>query len=144
MTWLLFAASLAFSAAVLASREKTREQLAVLLLGPAVLSFIALVQVYAQATYAMWVEEDRWIEWGTAAVFRVATIGFIRRAKATEGVARVVFAGLGLVCFLAAGEEISWAQRLFFVQPPDVLLQENFQQELNLHNLFSHREVAGF
>ena len=37
-------------------------------------------------------------------------------------------------CLLIALEEISWGQRLFGYQPPDVFLTDNYQQEFNLHN----------
>jgi hypothetical protein len=34
-------------------------------------------------------------------------------------------------------EEISWAQRVFGHRPPEYFLAENYQQELNLHNIAS-------
>ena len=43
--------------------------------------------------------------------------------------------GLGLFCFLVAMEEISWGQRLLGYRAPDYFLEQNFQQELNLHNI---------
>ena len=39
-------------------------------------------------------------------------------------------------CLVVAGEEASWGQRIFAFKPPDLFLEQNFQQELNVHNLF--------
>lgn len=38
-------------------------------------------------------------------------------------------------CLFVAGEEFSWGQRLFGFYPPEFFLGNNFQQELNFHNL---------
>jgi hypothetical protein len=46
-------------------------------------------------------------------------------------------AGVGLFCFLVAMEEISWGQRVFGYRPPAYFLENNYQQELNLHNVMS-------
>ena len=43
------------------------------------------------------------------------------------------FVGLGFL--LLAGEEISWAQRIFDIETPSTLERINAQKELNLHNL---------
>jgi len=43
--------------------------------------------------------------------------------------------GLGSFCLFVAGEEISWGQRLLGFRPPALFLENNFQQESNLHNL---------
>lgn len=37
--------------------------------------------------------------------------------------------------FFAAGEEISWGQRIFNIASSDYFLEKNLQQEINLHNL---------
>jgi len=42
---------------------------------------------------------------------------------------------LTLVFFFAAGEEISWGQRLFGVESSEFFLQNNIQGETNFHNL---------
>ena len=36
-------------------------------------------------------------------------------------------------------EEISWRQRVFGHRPPEYFLAQNYQQELNVHNLASMR-----
>jgi hypothetical protein len=40
-----------------------------------------------------------------------------------------------IVFFFGAGEEISWGQRIFDIQSGEFFLQNNAQQETNLHNL---------
>jgi hypothetical protein len=42
---------------------------------------------------------------------------------------------LSAICFIAAGEEISWGQRLFAIETPEIIANLNLQNELNLHNL---------
>ena len=50
--------------------------------------------------------------------------------------------GLGLVLLVAAGEEISWGQRLFDLDTPNVLIDGNRQDELNLHNVDGLQQKA--
>ncbi len=47
----------------------------------------------------------------------------------------IFFLLLALFLFVAFGEEISWAQRIFKVETPELLKGLNYQQEINLHNL---------
>ena len=47
----------------------------------------------------------------------------------------VFFLLLGVLFFLAFGEEISWGQRFFGFQTPELLDEINAQGELNIHNL---------
>ncbi len=42
---------------------------------------------------------------------------------------------LAVLFFFAAGEEISWGQRIFNIQSGDFFLENNKQAETNLHNL---------
>lgn len=52
---------------------------------------------------------------------------------------------LGLLCFLAAGEEISWGQRILSIETPEAIAELNMQKEINLHNLaiFHGRDAEG-
>jgi len=47
---------------------------------------------------------------------------------------------LAILFFLGFGEEISWGQRIFNIQTPEVLKEINFKQETNIHNLVIFRE----
>ena len=54
------------------------------------------------------------------------------------------YSGLVLFCFVVAMEEISWGQRLLGYRPPVYFLEQNFQQESNLHNIIAtdYRKLA--
>lgn len=102
------------------------------------------------ATFRGWMQEDAWAEWATFLAFALAAWRLAARARhTTDGTPREVWAeravwlGLGLFCVFVAGEEVSWGQRLFAFRPPDVFLEKNFQQELNLHNFLKGKDVGG-
>jgi len=83
-------------------------------------------------------QEDRFLEWFTFWAFVGAGIVFARNAvidRARRGGLPWFAVGLGLFCLLVGLEEISWGQRLFGYMPPDYFLEENFQQEFNVHNI---------
>jgi len=48
---------------------------------------------------------------------------------------KLALLGFALLFFVAAGEEISWGQRIFHVETPEALKQTNVQQEITIHNL---------
>ena len=64
------------------------------------------------------------------------SVGARRQRRATRALPWFL-AGLALFCLFVAMEEISWGQRVFGHRPPDYFLAQNYQQELNLHNLAS-------
>ena len=98
----------------------------------------ALLHTYSEPLYYLAVQEDRYLEWATFWGFIVAGGIYVSSAwqqlRASRQLPWFVF-GLSLFCFLVAMEEISWGQRLLGYKPPDFFLEENFQQELNLHNV---------
>lgn len=83
--------------------------------------------------------EDGPVEWATAvALFVAAGVSAwtaFRPGGGRHWLHRATWIGLTLVCFFAAGEEISWGQRLLGVASPEFFLQHNAQRETNLHNL---------
>lgn len=86
-----------------------------------------------------WSREDGPIENATAATYFVAGLLFlsILRSRAPGGGAvrrSIPILALGVGCFVVAGEEISWGQRLFSFATPDALREINRQEEFNLHN----------
>ncbi|MBI4346382.1 MAG: hypothetical protein HY553_05980 [Elusimicrobia bacterium] len=93
------------------------------------LAFLSPERLHALA------EEDGWIEWLTFALFGAASAGFFSEARAHKGAAAWGLAGVALLCFAVAGEEISWGQRIFGFVPSEPLLSSNIQQEANFHNL---------
>jgi hypothetical protein len=48
---------------------------------------------------------------------------------------RMLFLGLALLFFVAAGEEISWGQRILGIETPALVRSRNVQKELTFHNL---------
>lgn len=87
---------------------------------------------FAPDRYYMLMQEDRIVEWGTVWLFLAAgVIGFrnsIRRRRIFDGL-------VALFCLFIAGEEFSWGQRLLGFYSPEYFLANNFQQEVNIHNL---------
>ncbi len=98
----------------------------------------ALLHNYNEPLYYLVVQEDQYLEWATFWGFIVAGGIYLSSAwqqlSANRQLPWFVF-GLAAFCFLVAMEEISWGQRLLGYRPPDFFLEENFQQELNLHNV---------
>lgn len=107
-----------------------------LLLG--LLLFFGWLQWAHPNAYYESVQEDQALEWASFWSFFVAGVTFIvaaRRQRRTTGAVPWFFVGLALFCVLVAMEEISWGQRVFGHRPPDYFLAENYQQEINLHNI---------
>ncbi len=107
-----------------------------LITGPAAVAW--LLERHAGEVYYRAIQEDHWLEWSTVWAFLaaalIAVLVAIRQRRA--GIRLPWFAcGFALFGFLVAMEEISWGQRLFEFSPPEYFLAENFQQELNLHNV---------
>ena len=103
--------------------------------------------------YKDWMQEDNWAEWATFFAFFgagfAAVVALKPELKIEEnniGRALTIGGALGFAgfCFFVAGEEISWAQRLLAFKPPDIFLEKNFQQELNVHNLLKGETLLGF
>ena len=91
-----------------------------------------LLAWHSPVRYESMLEEDRFAEWLTATLFLVAGItGLVRAVRAR----RVFDLLVAIFCIVAAGEEISWGQRLMGYTPPALFLEHNRQQELTLHNL---------
>jgi len=91
---------------------------------------------YFQFTFAA---EDRLVENGTALFLLVASLVLLSNAARLAGRgarrAAVLTSLYALLFFLAAGEEISWGQRVFNWETGDFFAEHNYQGETNLHNL---------
>jgi hypothetical protein len=92
-----------------------------------------------------WTREDGPVESATCAGFVCASVLALVAARRLLPARRpaLAAAALGVVLLVAAGEEVSWGQRLFEVDTPAVLVDGNQQDELNLHNLegLQHKAV---
>jgi hypothetical protein len=115
---------------------------------------VGLIAVYVVASYCILllgrdmvdrlIEEDSVVEWigtlgliGGAACFLWAFFLSGRPGlRAGQGIwKRLVLLALALLLFVAAGEEISWGQRLLGIATPESLHSVSTQDETNLHNL---------
>ena len=108
--------------------------------------FLALAWVVAALSYARFsprafplvTAEDGLMEWLTVGLFATAGVAGIRRAIAER---RVFDFLVALFCLFVAGEEFSWGQRLLGYTPPEFFLENNKQQEFNLHNMARPRKL---
>ena len=84
-----------------------------------------------------WTREDGPIEYAGFACFLAASaLAFVAASRIRQDRrAALAAVALGAVLFVAAGEEISWGQRLLDVETPAALVDRNRQDELNLHNI---------
>lgn len=100
----------------------------------AILSFTN--QEFYEESFAV---EDGIIEYGTALMlFISAIIMAIRLFRIGGGQSfkwKLTIIVLAILFFFAAGEEISWGQRIFGVESSAFFKDNNAQQEMNLHNL---------
>lgn len=99
-----------------------------------------LVEARWPESYYRLIPEDELVEWATfwAEILASFLHGVLAwRAWRRGGPAAAWYrAGIALFCFLVAGEEISWGQRLIGFQPSAFFLANNVQLETNAHNLF--------
>jgi hypothetical protein len=79
--------------------------------------------------------EDGPIEYAGFAGLLLTGIVLAWAAVRRRGAARALCAGVGLLFVVAAGEEVSWGQRVLDLPTPEFLIQLNDQDELNLHNV---------
>ncbi|MEI9943804.1 MAG: hypothetical protein WDN26_06230 [Chitinophagaceae bacterium] len=89
--------------------------------------------------FVIYVEEDGLVEWLTVLGLLLGCftcIGrFIKLRKQKSWWFLVVTAGLALLLFFAAGEEVSWGQRILGIKSSEYFIEHNSQGETNFHNL---------
>jgi hypothetical protein len=93
----------------------------------------------APGIYNALVREDSVLEWVQLGAYLVAAaygaFTALRLRRDGNGTAAAAFAVFALCGLLAAGEEISWGQRLFGFGTPNELKAVNNQEELNVHDV---------
>jgi hypothetical protein len=83
--------------------------------------------------------EDGFVENGSAIFLLSSSILLLTRffklfsSKSTTW--KIGIAAMALLFFFAAGEEISWGQRIFNIESSEYFLENNAQGETNLHNM---------
>jgi hypothetical protein len=119
---------------------------------PAVVYIILLVYMSISYTALMLhepyldmaIKEDNFFEnasflglFVTAVLFLLAFIKSRRpeHRASNPPLKQLSFIVLALVFIFGAGEEISWGQRIFDIETPQVLKKENVQDEINVHNM---------
>ena len=86
--------------------------------------------------YEMLTREDFVVEYLTAALFLLTgVLLFFTAAAERSSWRRGVYILGGIVLVFAAGEEISWGQRIFNFATPDFLIGVNERNEFNVHNI---------
>jgi hypothetical protein len=89
--------------------------------------------------FEKYVEEDGIVEWLTVLGLLLGTIvcvsRFLKLRKFKNWWFLFVVIDMGLLLFFAAGEEISWGQRILGIKSSEFFLEKNSQGETNLHNL---------
>ena len=87
-------------------------------------------------TFHALTREDSWVENLTAVWFLLAgLLLFITALAERSFFRRCVYILGGVAMLFAAGEEISWGQRIFGFAAPDFLMHLNESKEFNVHNI---------
>ena len=98
--------------------------------------FFSFILAADPQTFKALRREDYWVENLTAVWFLLAGILLFVTARAERSLLRrCVYILGGMAMVFAAGEEISWGQRIFGFATPDFLMPLNAQQEFNVHNI---------
>lgn len=83
--------------------------------------------------------EDGIMEWMTVALLLCLLVLCVKRAVTLRSLRPKTFFIASLVLavgfFFVIGEELSWGQRLFAVEAPDWVIENNQQGDITLHNM---------
>lgn len=103
---------------------------------------LSILLIYHTSYYDHLSKEDHLAEYLSAFFLLLSSLFFARsiylnsRIQAEKNFGLVgIFSFISIILFLAAGEEISWGQRIFDIKTPQYLLEINDQDELNFHNI---------
>jgi hypothetical protein len=95
--------------------------------------------VLGQERFLVYVQEDGFVENLTAIFLFLCSIACLYRVfeyrKMKKPLWIFTYVALTILFFFAAGEEISWGQRIFGIQSSEFFLEHNKQAETNLHNM---------
>lgn len=104
-----------------------------------------IVSLFSRDVFARLSKEDHIVETVQVAVLVLAVFWSAQIAKILfkkkDTMNAVIFLIAAIVLILVAGDEISWGQRIFHLVTPDMIANNNDQQEITIHNLTN---VAGF
>lgn len=111
-----------------------------LLIAPlALMAVMMIVGTLDSVLFHFFVDEDHPIEWLQFFAILIGSVAFataaVRAYRTGRGGLAFIYAIVAVGAFLAAGEEISWGQRLLGFATPEALEDINHQAESNLHNI---------
>jgi hypothetical protein len=90
--------------------------------------------------------EDSVLEWPQFVGFALASLFAFacawRLQKAGRPLLALAYLAFGLGCFVVAGEEIAWGQRIFGFGTPERLEEINEQDEVTIHNIDSVQHLT--
>jgi hypothetical protein len=112
----------------------------------ALMLILGVVRLWPFDMFLETVKEDHLIEWGQFGVLVLGiywTAGWAIKCWQRERGYAAALAGITIVLFFLAGEEISWGQRIFKFRTPEVLVENNYQEEANIHNLNQVKDLVG-
>jgi len=113
----------------------SRRVTGIALLAPPVGGILVAAAAENATVYRRLVREDSLLEWLSVVAWIVGLVAAVLVAGRTRGLERALWILFGVACLAAAGEEISWGERLFDYGTPDVFLDSDKQEETALHNL---------
>ena len=133
--------------------EKMKKYQPLLLVASVIFLLLTYVPLFmAPSVVELFVNEDLILETLTPVYFFITSVLLLvifYNLRPTEGrsglssLKKLAVIGLAVLFFVAAGEEISWGQRIFNIETPEAIKQSNVQQELTIHNLdFFQGETA--
>ncbi|WP_415400800.1 hypothetical protein [Tateyamaria sp. SN3-11] len=79
--------------------------------------------------------EDHLVEYSTAILLALASVSLAALSRRVVGYKSWLLVFYALAFMIAAGEEVSWGQRIFGIKSNEFFLKNNFQGETNIHNL---------
>ncbi|MGR3248773.1 MAG: hypothetical protein ACU0HS_09300 [Paracoccus sp. (in: a-proteobacteria)] len=112
------------------------------------LLLVIVIERHFPVAYVYLISEDKIGEYATSVAFAAAGGVFLASGLKTTRLDRSFLLLLALACIFVAGEEISWGQRIFGIDTPELLRSVNRQGEITLHNIgplqgADFHEVAG-
>lgn len=92
-----------------------------------------------QEAFMNYLKEDGLVE-SLTAIFLffsgfAGIFGVVRNWKTRNIKGIITWSVIALMFFFAAGEDISWGQRIFNIPSSEFFMKHNFQKETNIHNL---------
>jgi hypothetical protein len=95
--------------------------------------------IYSPPTYVMMITEDSFVEFATFSAYLLAAGGFAYRSFQLGLAHSIGYSIVVLGCAVIGMEEISWGGRMLEYEASTYFVENNFQGETNLHNLFRYR-----